>query len=178
MTFVSAPTLYTNRLILRGHQESDLEDVVQLWSNPVVTRYTSGATISRQDAWTRLLRHPGHWALLGFGYWVVSERLSGRFVGEVGIARFKRSIVSSLPHLDAPPEAGWVLMPWAHGQGYGAEAVKAVLEWRDQHLTPNGTFCIITAQNLPSLKLAKKFGFETHATLPDNQSELLVLIRP
>jgi RimJ/RimL family protein N-acetyltransferase len=177
MTFVAAPTLYTNRLILRAHQESDLEYCVQLWSDPVVIRYTSGTVISRQDAWTRLLRHPGHWALLGFGYWVVVERLSGRFIGEVGIARFKRSVVSTLPHLDALPEAGWVLLPWAHGQGYGAEAVKAVLEWRDQHLTANGTFCLIAAENVPSLKLAEKFGFQPYTTLQDKSSELLVLLR-
>jgi RimJ/RimL family protein N-acetyltransferase len=177
MKFVVPPTLYTDRLILKAHSENDLDDCVQLWSDPVVTRYTSGTPIARQDVWTRLLRHSGHWTLLGFGYWLVFERLSGRFVGEVGIARFKRSVVASLPELDVMPEAGWVLLPWAHGQGYGAEAVKAVLEWRDQHVPISGTFCLVASENLPSLRLAEKFGFRPYTTANDNHSELLILLR-
>jgi RimJ/RimL family protein N-acetyltransferase len=33
-------------------------------------------------------------------------------------------------------EAGWVLMPWAHGQGYASEAVKTVAP-----LNPNNSLC-------------------------------------
>jgi len=39
-----------------------------------------------------LLRYAGHWALAGYGYWIVEERESGRPVGEVGLADFRREI--------------------------------------------------------------------------------------
>jgi RimJ/RimL family protein N-acetyltransferase len=178
MKFNTAPTLHTHRLILRPHQENDLGDCVALWNDPIVTKHTSGTTISRQDVWTRLLRHPGHWALLGFGYWVVVERLSGKFVGEVGVADFKRAVVASLSELESVPEAGWVLMPWSHGKGYATEAVKAVLEWRDEHLPFNGTFCLVTSKNLASLRVAEKVGFQSHTTLQDKDADLHVLLRP
>jgi RimJ/RimL family protein N-acetyltransferase len=178
MTFDTAPTLHTHRLTLRPHRENDLNDCVALWNDPIVTQHTSGTAISKQDVWTRLLRHPGHWALLGFGYWVVCERVSGKFVGEVGIADFKRSVVASLSELESMPEAGWVLMPWAHGQGYATEAIRVVLEWRDEHLPKNGTFCLIASKNLASLKVAEKVGFQLHTTLQDNSKDLRVLLRP
>ncbi|MFB9990902.1 GNAT family N-acetyltransferase [Deinococcus oregonensis] len=177
MTTISAPTLYTERLMLRGHQEADLEACVTLWSDPVVTRYTTGQPLARQDVWTRLLRHPGHWMLFGFGYWLVFERSTGRFVGEVGLARFKRDSLRNHPELDALPEAGWVLMPWAHGQGFAREVVEAVLNWRDLNLSHGATFCLIDPANLPSLKLAAKVGFQLHLHLDTTHGSLEVLLR-
>ncbi|SMB88460.1 GNAT family N-acetyltransferase [Deinococcus hopiensis] len=173
-----APTLHTERLILRGHQEGDLDDCVALWSDPDVTQYTTGAPLPRQDVWLRLLRHPGHWAVLGFGYWLAFERLTGRFVGEVGVARFKRDLLADLPELDPLPEAGWVFMPWSHGQGFATEAVRAVLAWRDTSVTPPGTFCIIQPENAASLRLAAKVGFQPYQTAGHSGRDWLVLMRP
>jgi hypothetical protein len=61
---------------------------------------------------------------MGFGFWIVRERTTGRFVGEVGLAEFRRDLARPLP--DAP-EAGWVIAPWAHGQGFATEAVPAAI---------------------------------------------------
>ena len=105
--------------------------------------------------WTRLLRYVGMWALLGFGYWVVRERDTGRFVGEVGFADFRREIS---PPLDAP-EAGWVLAPWAHGRGFATEAVRAALAWGDAHLAAPRTVCMIAPENAASIRVAQKLGF-------------------
>ncbi|MFB9993739.1 GNAT family N-acetyltransferase [Deinococcus oregonensis] len=172
-----APILHTERLLLRGHQEQDLDDCAALWSDPEVTRYTTGVPLARQEVWTRLLRHPGHWALFGFGYWLAFDRASGRFAGEVGIARFKRDLLLDRPALDPVPEAGWVFMPWCHGQGLASEAVRAVLEWRDTSLSPGSTFCIIQPENAPSLRLAQKVGFELDQVASHAGRDWQVLMR-
>ncbi|MFC3833141.1 MULTISPECIES: GNAT family N-acetyltransferase [Deinococcus] len=176
----TAPTLTTPRLLLRPHRADDLDSCVELWQDAVVTRYTSGKPLARQDVWTRLLRHPGHWALLGFGYWVAEERESGRFVGEVGLGRFKRDLLAGQPELDAVPEAGWVTLPWAHGRGYAGEAVGAVLGWRDAHLPGAETFCIISPENAASLRLAARVGFVVtgEAGAPDDRVLVLTRTRP
>nr|WP_019011291.1 GNAT family N-acetyltransferase [Deinococcus aquatilis] len=163
--------------MLRGHQETDFEACVALWGDPVVTRYTTGRPVARQDVWTRLLRHLGHWMLYGFGYWLVFERSTGRFVGEMGIARFKRDVLSNHPAFDALPEAGWVLMPWAQGQGFAFEALDAILQWRDLNLGQGATFCMIDPANLPSLRLAAKVGFRVHLTIDTDHEPLEVLLR-
>jgi RimJ/RimL family protein N-acetyltransferase len=48
-----------------------------------------------------LLRYVGHWSLLGFGYWILEERATGEFVGEVGFSDYKRDVE---PALGAVPE--------------------------------------------------------------------------
>lgn len=173
----TAPTLTTDRLLLRGHQAADLGDCVTLWQDPEVIRHTSGQPIARQDVWTRLLRHPGHWALFGFGYWLAFERVSGRFVGELGLARFERDFLQPYPELGALPEAGWVMLPWAHGRGFASEAMTAILTWQDrQGLSPRN-FCIIHPENAPSLRLAGKLGFRPYREVTHGGVEWRVLLR-
>jgi RimJ/RimL family protein N-acetyltransferase len=106
--------------------------------------------------WSKLLRYAGHWAWLGFGYWAVEEKASGRFVGDVGFADFKREIE---PSLEGMPELGWVLAPWSHGRGYATEAAQAALGWSDAHFGTARTVCIVAPEHLASLRVAEKCGF-------------------
>jgi RimJ/RimL family protein N-acetyltransferase len=69
-----------------------------------------------------VLRYAGLWTLVGLGYWVARDRATGRFVGEGGLADFRRDLT---PALGNAPEVGWVLAPWAHGRGLATEAVRA-----------------------------------------------------
>ena len=127
-----------------------------------MVRSTSGQPIARQDVWTRLLRHPGHWSLFGFGYWLVFERASGRFVGELGLARFERDFLQPYPELGALPEAGWVLLPWAQGRGFASEAMTAILAWQGRRDPSSPNFCIIHPENAHSMQLAGKLGFRPY----------------
>ncbi|HEY0776819.1 MAG TPA: GNAT family N-acetyltransferase, partial [Gemmatirosa sp.] len=122
------PALDTARLTLRGHVPADVAECAAMWADPLVTRHIGGRPSSEEEVWARVLRYAGLWALLGFGYWVVRERASGRFVGEVGLADFRRDVT---PPLGGAPEVGWVLAPWAHGRGFATEAVRAALAWAD-----------------------------------------------
>ncbi len=65
-----------------------------MWADPEVTRYIGGKPLTEEESWARLLRYVGHWSLLGFGYWVVEEKTTGNFIGEVGFADYKRDLPS------------------------------------------------------------------------------------
>ena len=156
----SAPLLETERLRLRGHRLEDFEDLAAMWGSQDVNRYI-GAGQTRQDAWERLLRYVGHWTLLGFGFWAVEEKASGRYLGDVGLADFKRAI--DLP-IEGQPECGWVLAPWCHGRGYATEAVREALAWADRNLPGRRAVCIIAPENEASLRVAEKCGFKEVAT--------------
>ena len=71
-----------------------------MWADPEVTRYIGGRPFGVEEVWTRLLRYAGHWALLGYGYWAVIEKSSGRFVGEAGLADFHRGEVATRRRFD------------------------------------------------------------------------------
>jgi RimJ/RimL family protein N-acetyltransferase len=152
----AVPSLTTERLMLRGHTLADFEDSAAMWADPDVTRYISGRPNTQEEAWARLLRYVGHWALLGFGYWVVRERETNRFVGEVGFVDYKRDIV---PSLEGAPEAGWVLSRAAHGQGFATEAVRAILMWGESRFGAVRTVCLIHPDNLRSIHVATKCGY-------------------
>lgn len=156
----STPIIETDRLRLRGHRESDLANYVAMWSEEKVTRFIVGRKLTGEEIWLRMLRHIGHWALMGYGYWVIEEKITGTFVGEAGIAEFHRDIT---PSIVGTPEAGWVFSSAAHGKGYAFEAVQAVLVWGKTCFGNTRTVCLIDPDNAPSLKLAAKLGYAEEA---------------
>jgi len=149
------PILETERLKLRGHCMDDFPASAAMWADPIVTRYF-GHSLTEEESWTRFLRYVGHWALLGFGYWLVEERATGNFVGEIGFADYKRNIGSSL---NLAPEIGWVFASQSHGKGYATEAVRAAIAWGDKHFGSSRTTCLIHPENLPSIRVAEKCGY-------------------
>jgi RimJ/RimL family protein N-acetyltransferase len=155
---MNAPVVETERLRLRGHRFDDLDACAAMWADPNVTRFIGGKPSTRDETWGRLLRYAGSWSLLGYGYWLVEAKDTGRLVGEAGFGNWQRDMT---PALDAP-EIGWALLPWAQGQGFATEAVKAAVAWADANLRGPIT-CIISPDNAPSLRVAEKCGFREHA---------------
>lgn len=155
----AAPALDTDRLTLRGHRLEDYEECLALWSAPEVVRFISGKPTTREEMWARLMRYAGNWALLGYGFWVVRERATGKFVGEVGICDFHREMEPPLGEA-AAREAGWVLSPAVHGRGYATEAVQAALSWADANGPAGPSCCLIHPDNQASIRVAEKVGFQ------------------
>lgn len=168
--------LETDRLVLDGHRATDFDDIFALWTDLEVVRHIGSKPSTAQECWMRLLRYRGLWPLLGFGYWAVREKESGRFVGDLGFADFHRDMTPSIAGL---PEAGWVVAGWAQGRGYANEALAAALAWLDA-AGHGQTVAIIDAGNLRSLRLAARQGFleSAVATLGEQQSILLRRHRP
>lgn len=154
-----APTLETERLILRAHTIEDFEASAAMWGEAAVARYIGGRPSTREESWLRLLRYPGLWAFNGYGYWVIVEKASGRYAGEGGFADFKREIA---PPFDAP-EQGWALAPWAQGKGYAREAVAAQIAWGEAHFKRRDFVCMIAPENAPSIRLAERVGYREYA---------------
>ena len=171
----SAPILETERLRLRGHTLMDFEPMLVMWSDPEVTRFIGGKPSTRDEVWSRLLRYIGHWAALGYGYWAVEERATGAFVGDIGIADFKRDLD---PPLNGTPEVGWSLTPAVHGRGYATEAVKAAVEWGESHFASPRMVCMISPENTPSIRVAEKCGFRRYAEVIYKDSPNLLFERP
>lgn len=154
--FQQAPQIVTARTLMRAHRPDDLDAMVALWADEHVTRFISGRPATRSETWSRLLRYIGHWQALGFGYWAVEDRETGRYIGEIGFADFKREIE---PSLGSVPEAGWALTPEVHGKGIATEVMSAALDWTDSHFVEPHTVCIIDPEHKASMQVAKKLGY-------------------
>ncbi len=173
-TTIAIPCLETARLLLRAHRQEDYPDCQALWGDPKVTRHIGGRPQSGEEVWQRLLRYVGHWCWQGYGFWVVIEKDSGRLVGEVGFADFKRDLQ---PPLNGEPEAGWVLAPWSHGRGYATEAMRAALSWGETRFGSSRIVCLIAPENLTSIRVAQKCGFVAAGTATYQDTSTLVFER-
>jgi len=152
---VTAPVLETERLRLRPADASDLDAAAAIWADEDVVRFIGGKPRGRQDVWFALLRSAGLWVFKGYGYWVVTDRASGEFLGEAGFADFQRGLPADLV---PGPEAGWAFGRAAWGRGIATEAMTAAHRWLDAH-RPGVSSCVIEPGNLPSVRVAEKLGY-------------------
>lgn len=146
----------TARLILRPYGISDFDAFVRLVGDAAFMSLFDDKPLPREEAWHRLLRYAGHWALLGFGLFAIFERETGRHVGETGLADFHRGLG---PAFDTFPEAAWVISSAHHGKGYASEAAGAAHDWFARTHGRARTVCIIKPENAGSLRVAEKLGY-------------------
>lgn len=168
------PAFETPRLRLRAHGLHDYERSCEMWSDPAVTRFIGIPPSTRQQCWSRIMTYRGMWPLLGYGYWAIEEKSTGLYVGEGGFAQFKRDII---PEMQNVPEIGFAFMSAVHGQGYGTEAVRAIVAWGDEHLPVKRTVCIVNAANEASLRIVQGCGYRVFAESPADEERVLYLER-
>lgn len=173
MSFHEAPRIETERLVLRAYARSDFDAVHASWTDPVVMRHFGPRLFTREENWTRFLRNIALWPVLGYGYWAVEEKASGRFVGDVGVADFKRDMS---PSIEGVPEIGWVLAAWAHGKGYATEAAQTALAWCDANVGSR-TVCIISPENEASIRVANKCGYREIARIAYKEHAVILFER-
>lgn len=171
----SPPVLDTPRLILEGHPLGDFEALATMWAEPkVVEHIFNGAPSAPRDSWMRMLAYRGLWPLLGYGYWAIREKASGRYVGDLGFADFHRLIE---PSIRGVPEAGWALATWAHGKGYATEALSAALAWLDGQHRFERSVCLIAPTNVASIRVAEKAGYGEPVQIRFNDNDSLLFSR-
>jgi RimJ/RimL family protein N-acetyltransferase len=152
---MTPPLITTDRLVLRAALAEDFAEARAMWGDADVVRYIGGAVRPPQDVWFALARGRGMWDLKGYGFWMVTDRATGGFLGECGFSDFQRGLD---PDLSVWPEAGWAFRAAAWGRGIAGEAVGAVHHWLDaQNL--GTSVCIIDAGNAASRRVAEKRGY-------------------
>lgn len=156
----SAPTIETERLILREFRRDDLDAFAATMADPDIVRHLAIEPLSREDSLRRIFLAAGQWPIIGMGMWAVEQKADSRVVGHLGFFDMERDITPSLLGL---PEMGWIFDRSVHGQGIAREACEAALQWLERELGPVEIPAIINVDNFPSMKLAEKLGFVREA---------------
>lgn len=166
------PQIETERLVLTGRTPADFAPYAAIWRDPIVTRFTSGEPVAIEDSWRAFGRLAGVWLLFGYGPWIVREKATGIFVGDVGPCEYGRD---SEPRLEPAIEFGWMLAPAMHGKGYATEALGATIEWMRAN-GPRRPFCaMIDPDNAASQRVAAKHGFARSGNVVYKQKTLDLL---
>ena len=128
---MKVPVVETERLVMRGFREEDLDEWAAICADGEVVRWVGEGEdgISREDAWRRMAYIIGHWELRGFGNWALEERETGRLVGRCGLLQ---------PEAWPGLEVGWLVAHEHWGRGFAPEAGRATLDWARDVLGANG----------------------------------------
>ncbi|WP_299773456.1 GNAT family N-acetyltransferase [uncultured Tateyamaria sp.] len=143
----SAPTLETERLILRAPELSDFDALAAFYASPRSSFV--GGPQSRELSWRALALEAGHWVLRGFGRWTLIEKTTNTPVGIVG-----------LWHPEGFPERelGWDLFDGATGKGYATEAAIAARSYAYDTLGWTTLTSLIAIDNEGSRRVAERLG--------------------
>jgi RimJ/RimL family protein N-acetyltransferase len=147
---VNVPEVHTERLVLRGFREDDLDEWAAISADSEVTRWVGDPDgLSREDAWRKMAYFVGHWALRGYGQWALVERDTGELVGRAGLLR---------PEAWPGLEVGWLVARTHWGRGFAPEAGRATLEWAREELGADHVVSLIEDDNDRSARVAEKLG--------------------
>ncbi|KIZ35507.1 MULTISPECIES: GNAT family N-acetyltransferase [Rhodopseudomonas] len=149
---IREPVLDTPRLLLRPWRASDIAPNTAMLADPGTARFITVDDKPVTDAltgWRNAATMAGHWALHGFGMFVVEEKSSGSFVGRVG------------PW--CPPnwpgfEVGWGIVKEARGKGYAVEAARVSIDWVFANFRVDQIVHCIDHENAGSQAVARRLG--------------------
>ncbi|MBX7468165.1 MULTISPECIES: GNAT family N-acetyltransferase [Streptomyces] len=145
-------SISTDRLVLRPFEDADSSALIEMMNDEQVVAWTSVPhPYSARDAddWVRHLAPRERTEGRGI-VWAVTEFLTQRLVG---IVHFQNTNWRTLA-----TEVGYVVAPWARGEGYATEGVLAAAQWLfgDQHF--ERLELRTAADNTASQQVAQKIG--------------------
>jgi RimJ/RimL family protein N-acetyltransferase len=149
----------TDRLLLRAHDEADIEDHAAMFDHDLVRLWSDAPypyTLEHSREWcTRtadVVRTSGEGI-----YWAVADRVTGRLLGCTGFHHTDwRNRVTDISAVGAP---------WAVGHGYAKEALRAISQWALTDQRFNRLQIMAALQNHPPQRVAAACGFTREGIL-------------
>lgn len=146
--------LRTKRLILRPFIAEDLDELVELDSDPEVMRFINGGTPTpREEVEREILPHFLEYAdgASGYGFWAAEEKSTGAFLGWFHL----RPRAEGEPD---EPELGYRLRRSAWGKGHASEGSRALVDLAFTGLGASRVYAETMAVNVASRRVMEKAG--------------------
>ena len=154
---VLTPVLSSERIILRGWQNSDFHPYTTLVSDPVMMRFVGGGAMSYKKARKEFDGMREQWIDRKIGIFVIADKTSDELLGFTGL--FESPLIDE-------PELSWSLSAKNHGKGYASEAAVLARNWayREHNIGP--LMSLVHPDNISSKRVAERLGasVESHST--------------
>jgi len=149
----SVVDIETARLILKPWTEDYTDDFARLCGDERVMKYISrGRALTHDEANKISERATGLWVEHGYGPWVALDKVSGRFVGRIGL-----NLLADWPLLDKW-EVGWELIPEFWGRGLASEGGKTAVDYGFAQAHLRRIISVTVAGNAASRRVMEKVG--------------------
>lgn len=151
-------TLTTNRTILTPLQESDFEEIIEMYFEPDSNQYVP--PLLNKDRATYLERLTKkivpNTQPKGLGFWTVRDKNNHTFLGTANLNIME---VLQITHV------GCHLSRKIWGQGYGSELIQCLVQYGLQDLKLPVIYGIVSPAHLASKKMLRKAGLEYDKTI-------------
>ncbi len=159
----TAPELLTPRLRLRMPVLADFAPRLAFYASD--RAIWEGGPFTRREAWRIFASEVGQWPLLGFGPFSMQDRVSGDYLGEVGIYQ---------PEGYPEPELGWFVTEAAEGRGLAAEGARAVMVWAAASFGWDHIDNYIDPGNARSIALGLRLGGQIVDAPGDDPTDVVI----
>lgn len=141
------PTLRTERLVMRPPSPEAAAAYIT-YKTSERSRFTGGP-ISEARAWSAYAAEFGHWALRGFGRWMLHDAVTDEVLGHVGCW---------YPEGWPERELSWTVYAGAEGRGLAFEAATAARAFAYRQFEWRTAISVIDPANTRSIALAERLG--------------------
>jgi len=156
--------LHTDRLLLTPLAPTDVDFVLELWTDPEVVKFVCEVPTEaklRQEMPDAIKRGGNG----GIGVWCIADRMTGEKLGETYLlplpvdeedTDFSLVVMGQMP--DADIEIGYFLKPAAWGRGYATEVCKRLLRFAFEDIYLNEVVATVDDDNIASKRVLEKSG--------------------
>ena len=147
--------ILTERLLLREHRQTDVDDMLEFHSDPEVVRYVPWPVRTREQVLEALTPRLTSNRVDKVGDWLnfaIVLRETNKVIGEV---------LMKCASVDEG-ELGYALHAGYHGRGLASEAATAMLQLGIEQLGLRRVTAELDARNTASARLLERLGFSLH----------------
>lgn len=146
----------TERLLIREMSMQDLDGLYALYDTLKGCPYVEPLYDRQEEAEFTERYMKNMYGFFGHGLWLIIRKKDNQLIGRAGIEN--REINGKLEK-----ELGYLIgKPWQK-KGYAWEACQAILSYTRQQIDCERLFLCSQKENIPSISLAKKLGFDSFA---------------
>lgn len=138
----------TNRLILRLLIEDDLDDLVQLNSDPEVRAFFPDGVQNREQTKKRMLELIDNYNKHHLPGFIMVEKESNAFLGRCGFSLTE----------DNEVEVGYLIHKKYWSKGYATEALNALLDWAKLNIKREYIIAFSPTAHIASQRVMEKCG--------------------
>lgn len=144
--------LETERCVIRELKLDDLDALFELYGDGEIDKYTDSLYPYEEEKAFQCAYIENMYRYFGYGLWLVFSKETGALIGRAGLEHREY-------HEEIELELGYIIGAKYQGQGYATEVCNAILTYAKENTGFARINALVEAENIASIKLAKKLGF-------------------